>query len=62
MSEEVKYVATPLGILTTILGDKEAKQAIDALELHMRRFYGPTPGIVLDGNSMFFVKLASEPI
>jgi len=57
VSEEI-YVASPLGVLTTVLGVEEARRAIDALELHMRRHYGETPGIVLDCSELRFVELA----
>lgn len=61
MSKHEKYSATPLGVLLTVLDEKSATIAIDALELHMRRFYGPTPGIVIDKGVMFFASLGSEP-
>lgn len=56
MSEET-YRATPLGVLMTVLPEEAARAAIDALELHMRRHYGETPGIVLDCSEMRFVSL-----
>ena len=57
MSDEEVYRPTPLGILTTVLPEREARIAWDALELHIRRFYGPVGGTVVDGGKATFTKL-----
>jgi hypothetical protein len=53
------YHATPLLIIGMAIGEDQAQRAIDALELHMRRHYGPMPGIVLDGQ-LKFVRLEKQ--
>ena len=51
------FRATPLGILTCVLSESDALKAWNALELHIRRFYGPVGGIVVDGETVCFTKL-----
>lgn len=58
--ENETYVVTPLGVLAAVLNPEDARRAIDALELHMRRHYGATPGIVVDGDAMLFAALHKE--
>jgi hypothetical protein len=54
------YVATPIGVLATIMSFTDARAACDVLAQHMRQHYGPLPGIVIDEEGMRFVKLERE--
>lgn len=58
------YIITPLGLLTTVIGESAAAMAVDALTLYMLRHAQPgrVTGIVLDGGFLNFVQvMAGEP-
>lgn len=58
MSDDEKYVLTPLGLLTSIgVEEREAKRILDAVELHLRRHYGAPSAIVFDGEGFTFARL-----
>lgn len=60
MSKKDSYVATPLGILTTLMPFSDAVKVIDALSQHMLEHYGPVPGIVIDEQGFRFAQLERD--
>lgn len=58
--ENEVYRATPLGVLVSVLPEADARRAWDALELHIRRHYGPVGGIVVHGDAAGFTKLEAN--
>ena len=58
------YTVTPYGLLGTVIDDKSAARAIDALVLYMMRFAKPghVMGIVAEGGYLNFVQvMKGEP-
>lgn len=42
------YRLTPYGLLSTVVEAKTAQRCINAIELHLRRHYGPCGALVVD--------------
>lgn len=56
-TEDGVYSLTPYGLLRGHLGADAARQAIDVLELYLRRHHGVPSGIVLTDDGFIFSRL-----
>lgn len=57
MNEET-YAITPYGLLSMQIGEAAARQAIDTIELYLRRHHGVPSGVILTEDGFIFSRLA----